>query len=105
MASNTNATKQIRIMSDSIKKHEEQKEELVKFHQVKNTPFTIVEIENKFKVVMGDYRLTEAFNTLEEAKKDAERMDWNRIMQVIFAINNKFQKIKEAVNEDNKILS
>lgn len=51
---------------------------------VEGTPFTIVTIDGKSAVTLGGYRLGELMS-LEEARVDAERFDWERIMQVVTA--------------------
>ena len=57
--------------------------EQAKGYEVKETPFTIVEEQGKWFVVMGKYRLSETLGTKEEAIEDAERTDWMRLMQIV----------------------
>lgn len=59
-------------------------EELFKKNEVKDTPFTIIEFENKFYVSIGTkYRLSEAFESKNEAITNAKSITWARIMQII----------------------
>ena len=50
---------------------------------IENSPFTAVMVEDKWMVTLGNYQISDKFNTKEEAIKDAQRIDWNRIMVVI----------------------
>lgn len=57
-------------------------------HIVDNTPFVIIEEPinknaSNFTVTMGSFRLSEQFENIEDAKNDAHREDWERIIQVI----------------------
>lgn len=71
-------------------------EQLMQYHQVKDTPFTIIKHEKGNTVMIGKYRLSEDYETAEEAMKDAKRMDWDRIMQVIGVM------LEEYKNEKSK---
>ena len=51
--------------------------------EVVNTPFTIVRENQTYFVTLGNYRLSGDLQSMEEAKDDASREDWNRIMQVM----------------------
>ncbi len=62
-------------------------EELIKRRDIKDTPFTIVEIEGEFFGAMGQYRLTEKFNTYEEAHDTITANTWNNITNLIITLN------------------
>jgi len=69
-------------MNEEIKKI--QGEELLKETVIENTPFSVIEFEEKFYVSMGKYaRVSEAFETFKLAEKDAKSITWNRIMQIL----------------------
>lgn len=62
----------------------EENNEIIKYSEVEDTPFTIINKENKeFFVVMGQHKVSEVFNTAEEALEDAKRADWSRVIQVV----------------------
>lgn len=63
--------------------------ELVKKEEIPNTPFTIVEINNEYFGVMGQYRLTEISQNKEEIKKELESINWTRIIQIILILIEK----------------
>ncbi len=73
---------------------DKQKSRLIEYEQVKETPFTIAKIlrENEEKhdyyIMMGKYRISEKYEEHKEVMKDAERIDWWKIMGVIHAIAN-----------------
>jgi hypothetical protein len=65
-------------------------------HEVEESPFTVVgNNENGWVGTMGKYRITEQFNSKEEAIKDVEVITWNRIVQVLILVN----QLKEVDNE------
>ena len=65
-------------------------------HEVEESPFTVVgNDENGWVGTMGKYRITEQFDSKEEAIKDVEVITWNRIVQVLILVN----QLKEVDNE------
>ena len=59
---------------------------VVDYTPVPDTPFTVVRENNNFFVTMGNYKISPNYTTAEEANKDAARVDWNRLAQVIEVI-------------------
>lgn len=56
-------------------------------HEIKNSPFTIVEEpknekEAQFHLTVGRYRF-ETYTTYEEAEKEAFNITWDKILQVV----------------------
>lgn len=65
--------------------------ELMKRKNIENTPFTIITIENnEHFITLGKYRLSEKYETFEEAEQNANTIDWNKIMQIIGIMIEKF---------------
>lgn len=64
--------------------------ELIQY--VEGTPFAVVESEEGFFVIMGKYRMSESFQKSSEAIKDAKRITWMRILQVIGATIENYEK-------------
>jgi len=56
---------------------------LIEREEVNGTPFTLVKQNENWYVLLGKYRLSEAYQEKEEALKDANRNDWMRTMQVV----------------------
>ena len=64
--------------------------ELLTRKEIDNTPFTVVGTENGYFAVMGQYRLTDVFNDEDDCIKEVSKITWNRLVQVIMLINDKF---------------
>lgn len=65
---------------------------LIDYEQVKGTPFTIAtkekeeSEEKEYTVLFGKYLISVKYGTKEEAVKEAETMDWFKIMAIAHAI-------------------
>ncbi len=68
---------------------EEEKTELVKRIDMEDSPFIVVETRGQYFGAMGNYRLTELYDDLEECKKEVEEFSWNRAVQVMMLLNEK----------------
>ena len=71
--------------SDLLSKNEKNTK-LVEFKQVKETPFTLAKQNEEWYILLGKYRLSEGYETEKEAEKEAKRVCWNKIMQVMSVI-------------------
>lgn len=69
--------------------------EIVKYEKLESTPFTIVSIEKEHFGAMGMHRITDIYETKEEVKADLEKMTWDRVVQVIWAVVEKVNLIKK----------
>lgn len=60
-------------------------EKLFERKQIEDTPFAAVGNETTgYMLVCGKYRVSEkTFNSMEAAEKDARKIDWNKICNVI----------------------
>lgn len=74
--------------------------EMFESTQVEETPFTIIKHEEQYFGVLGNHRITQLFNTKEECEADLKDINWNRVMQVIWAVVEKFTKIN--INDLNE---
>jgi len=80
----------------SLSKEEiDDRTELIQREDVKDSPFTIITINEESFGAMGGFRITENTGTKEEVKKDLEKITWNRIIQVMM--------ILKTVEEENKV--
>jgi len=81
-------------------------EELVKRESVKDSPFTIISLEDKEHFgVMGEYRVTETMNSKGEVEDELRRITWNRIIQVIMVLDEikaKDKTFKQAIEKQLK---
>ena len=73
--------------------------ELIKRKEVKNTPFTIISKTdtNEHFAVMGDYRITEVYDSQNKVEKEVKKITWNRIVQVMMILN---EKVKEDAKSE-----
>lgn len=71
--------------------------EIKKVTQVENTPFDIVEIDEKYFVALGKYRLTELLSTETEAKAYIDNKEWNLLLAVISSI------VTQTISTNNQI--
>lgn len=71
------------------------------FIHVEGTPFTIVREEKNYFGIIGEHRITENYDNEKEIRNELVKITWDRIIQVIWAVSNKFNKInlKELENE------
>lgn len=60
-------------------------------NKVTGTPFTIIKGQLGHFVAIGKYRLSEEMEE-EDAKEDAKRVDWDRMMQVMGVMIKEFKK-------------
>ena len=65
----------------------------LEFITIENTPFTIVKEDKNYFGIIGNHRITESYNNKEELKKDLTEITWDRIVQVVWAIAEKYKNI------------
>lgn len=65
--------------------------ELIKRTNIENSPFEVISFteKNEHFGAMGEYRLTEIYDTMEKAKEKVEQVTWNRVIQVIMLLIEK----------------
>lgn len=78
-------------------------EELIQRVQIPESPFTVITTDNKSFGVMGEYRITEDYETKKEVIVELEKITWNRMVQVFMILNEvtKDKKIQELTNKNN----
>lgn len=64
---------------------DERNTQLIEREEVEGTPFTLIKHDEQWYILMGRYRLSEGM-TKEDALKNANTMDWNKILQVMTII-------------------
>jgi hypothetical protein len=69
------------------------------FENIEKSPFTIVKHENVYYGVIGNHRLTESYENKEELKEELVKITWDRLLQVIWAVNEKFSEQKETIKK------
>lgn len=70
--------------------------ELVKRYQLKDTPFTVISLEDKEHFgIMGEYRVTESMKSRGEVEDELKCITWNRIIQVMMVLEDIKSKDKD----------
>lgn len=96
MNTQTNTDKELKLQQESSNTTDKQ---VSTFKPLQGTPFTLVSDEGKVYGVMGKYRLTEAFESEEEAEIQVKAITWDRLVQVFSIMINEQEKIKQ-LNEE-----
>ena len=65
-----------------------------KVEHVENTPFSIITKDEEYFGVIGNHRITEIYKIKEALEIDLLQTDWNKIVQVIYAIVEQFNNRK-----------
>jgi hypothetical protein len=81
-------------------------EELLKRHEVNESPFVIIETNEKFFGTLGRYRLTEDYTTLSSCKTALTKPTWDRIIQVSILLydllnSKESTELKKFVEQEN----
>lgn len=92
-------TQELENTLDIAGKENTQSSEIMQFEHLENSPFTIVNNEGKWYGLMGNHRLTEAYEDKETLIKELTEITWNRLTQVMWAISEKVKTIQLLENE------
>jgi hypothetical protein len=71
----------------------------MQYEHLEDSPFTLVNNEGKWYGLMGNHRLTEAYEDKETLVKELTEITWNRLTQVMWAISEKVKTIDLIKNE------
>ncbi len=71
----------------------------LEFTNLENSPFTIVKQGNEYFGVIGNHRITEAYNDYLTCETELLEITWNRLIQVIWAVVDKFKLTDEIKNK------
>jgi hypothetical protein len=66
----------------------------LEFTNIENTPFTIVRQKKEYYGLIGNNRITESFDTFEKCEKSVTEITWDRLVQVMWTIANKFKTVE-----------
>lgn len=78
----------------SKEKEEQKNEELITRKKVKDSPFEVIGLVEKkeYFATLGEYRITEVYNTEKKAVDQVKKMNWNRVIQVVMILIEKLNK-------------
>lgn len=66
-------------------------EQLVKRTEIKDTPFTIIEVEGMYFGTIGNYKMTETFKTFDEAHDAITANTWNNVTNLFIVLHQIFK--------------
>jgi hypothetical protein len=78
---------------------ENSSEQLVERETIENTPFTMIGLGGKWFGSMGEYRMTEEYDSKGECEDELKCITWNRIIQVMMVLDEIKSKDKELNNK------
>ena len=93
MSTQTNSGKKSKSQQESSNTTDN-KNSLIDIEVLEDTPFGIVTIEGKSFGVIGQNRITEDYEDAEKLKKDLTKLDWNKIVNVIWNVCDLYWKGK-----------
>lgn len=65
----------------------EKSEELIKRKEMENSPFWIITVNNKSFGTLGQYKITEDYNTPEQVESTLKELTWNNIVKIMTIIH------------------
>lgn len=108
MHTETNKKQREQLSTQSCVEETRSKEnssELIKREQVRNSPFTIITLDNKESfIAMGMERISPSYKTIQQARKHLETHKWEITCAMIINIIEKlkkYEKIDEVRAEQN----
>lgn len=78
--------------TSSTQQSAEEASSLASYEKIEGTPFTIVGLNDKYFLAMGNYRLTELFSTKEEAAVQLKENMWDVVMQIVIIVAEALKK-------------
>lgn len=69
--------------------------ELVKRTEIENSPFVIIGTEKGCFGALGEYKVTEDYETKEEVEKDLGDVSWNNITRLVLVLIEKVKKLEQ----------
>ena len=74
----------------------------LKYTNIENTPFTIVEEKGEYFSIIGKHRITQNYESFEKCVEETKKITWDRIIQVIWAIAVKVDEINKLKNNNDE---
>ena len=93
MSTQTNSDKKSKSQQE-LSNTTDNKNSLIDIKVLENTPFGIVTIEGKSFGVIGQNRITEEYEDVEKLKEDLAKIDWNKIVNVVWNVCDLYWKGK-----------
>ena len=93
MSTQTKTDKELRLQQESSNTTDK-KNSLIDIEVLEDTPFGIVTIEGKSFGVIGQNRITDDYEDVEKLREDLKKIDWNKIVNVIWNVCDLYWKGK-----------
>lgn len=71
----------------------------LEFTNLENTPFTIVKQNGLYYGLIGNHRITESYLEKKVLEEEIQKITWDRLLQVIWAVTEKFKMNKEQIEQ------
>ena len=102
--------KQLQPNAEQVLKEDYSKsKELIEREEIKDSPFTLISVDGLHFGAMGQHRITEKFRDKVALRKDLKKFTWNRLIQVMMILQDRFklfeeekEKINQNINKKNK---
>ena len=104
MSTQTKEDKKLKSQQESSNTTDKQSS-LIDIKVLENTPFGIVTIEQKCFGVIGQNRITEEYEDIQKLKKDLQKIDWNKIVNVVWNVCDLYWKgkmINDKIKENEQ---
>lgn len=87
------------LQTSSEKQDNNTSKSLFNVHKLDDSPFSIIEKDNEFKIVLGNEIVSNTvFDSLEEATRYLSGYCWDVIFSAIYSLIKNYNKIKEYEN-------
>ena len=93
MNTETKTDKELKLQQE-LSNTTAKKNSLIDIEVLEDTPFGTVTIGGKSFGVIGQNRITEEYEDIEKLKKDLKKIDWNKIVNVIWNVCDLYWKGK-----------
>jgi hypothetical protein len=80
-----------------------EKNELIRRKEVEGTPFVVVEVEGKCFATLGNYKITEDFETGIEAESAIKEINWKNLINLMIVINDYCKSLDKLENIEQKL--
>ena len=100
MSTQTNSDKKSKSQQE-LSNTTDNKNSLIDIKVLENTPFGTVTIEGRSFGVIGQNRITEEYDDVEKLREDLKKVDWNKIVNVIWNVCDLYWKGK-MINDKTK---
>ena len=93
MSTQTKTDKELKLQQESSNTADK-KNSLIDIKVLEDTPFGTVTIEGKSFGVIGQNRITDYYDDIEKLKEDLKKIEWNKIVNVIWNVCDLYWKGK-----------